>query len=107
MAASVFRFMVHTQKPENGSWQESEPDPVRYTLAGAQKKPFTKPEGKKGSRQESKSDPARYTSPGAQKKPFTKPLSKGVELSYQKDDYEVLEPCQDLYEETFWYNIIL
>lgn len=51
--------------------------------------------------QESKGDPVRYASSGAQKKSFAKPLSKGAELSHQKDDYEAMEPEQPLYEETF------
>ena len=66
------------------------------------KKRRTKSEGRSGSQQEFRSDPVRYTSSvGAQKKSFAKPLNKGAELSHQKDDYEVMEPDQPVYEETF------
>ena len=69
---------------------------VVYTL----KKRHTKSERKSGSQQKSTSDPVRYTSSvRAQKKSFAKPLSKGAELPRQKDDYEVMESGQPLYED--------
>ena len=101
------------------NWQESKVDPTRYVPSKVQKEPTTEAKRLKsqqqqkpsGNQRRAKVDPkVHYDTPRAQRQvaaaapvgrkgPQVSTVSKGIEMSQEKDVYEAMDP--EIYEETF------